>query len=172
MTGLRMGELIALRWRDVDWPSSRIRVRRSHVRGEYVSPKSKRGSRSVPLADDLGAELDRHFQGSKFSAVDDLVFAHPVTGRPLDRSKVRKRFKDALRAAKVREIRFHDLRHTFGTRMAAAGTPMRTLQEFMGHPDFKTTLVYADYSPSEHERVWVEAAFSPDAAEIGASSAA
>jgi integrase len=47
----------------------------------------------------------------------------------------------------VRKLRFHDLRHTFGTRMAAAGVPMRTLQEWMGHRDLKTTLIYADYAP-------------------------
>ena len=159
MTGLRMGELIALRWRDVDWPSSRVRVRRSHVRGEYVSPKSKRGSRSMPLADELAAELERHYQRSRFGGDDDLVFSHPSTGRPLDRSKVRKRFKAALRRAGVRVVRFHDLRHTFGTRMAAVGVPMRTLQEWMGHASVKTTEIYADYSPSEREREWVEAAF-------------
>jgi integrase len=159
MTGLRQGELIALRWKDVDWPSSRIRVRRSYGRGEFSTPKSKRGSRSVPLADELAAELERHYRGSTFGGDDDLVFAHPVTGGPLDRSKVRKRFRAAVMRAEVREVRFHDLRHTFGTRMAAAGVPMRTLQEWLGHRDFKTTLIYADYSPSEHERAWVEEAF-------------
>jgi integrase len=56
-------------------------------------------------------------------------------------------------------VRFHDLRHTFGTRMAAAGVPMRTLQEWMGHRDFKTTLIYADYMPGQHEAVLVDAAF-------------
>jgi len=59
----------------------------------------------------------------------------------------------------MREIRFHDLRHTFGTRMAAAGVPLRTLQEWMGHRDFKTTLIYADYQPSEREAELVERAF-------------
>lgn len=59
-------------------------------------------------------------------------------------------------------MRFHDLRHTFGTRMAAAGVPMRTLQEWMGHRDFKTTLIYADYAPGAKEAEWAEAAF-PDA---------
>ena len=73
---------------------------------------------------------------------------------------MRKGFKDALRAAGVREVRFHDLRHTFGTRMAGVGVPMRTLQEWMGHADFKTTLIYADYAPSEREREWVEEAFA------------
>ena len=56
-------------------------------------------------------------------------------------------------------MRFHDLRHTFGTRMAAAGVPMRTLQEWMGHRDYKTTLIYADYAPIAHERDFVERAF-------------
>ena len=80
----------------------------------------------------------------------------------MDRSKLLKRFKAALRAAGVREIRFHDLRHTFGTRMAAAGVPMRTLQEWMGHRDFKTTLIYADYMPGQREADLVNAAFRPD----------
>ncbi len=48
--------------------------------------------------------------------------------------------------ADVRAGRFHDLRHTFGTRMAAQGMPMRVLQELMGHRDFKTTLIYAGYA--------------------------
>ena len=56
-------------------------------------------------------------------------------------------------------MRFHDLRHTFGTRMAAQGVPMRVLQEMMGHRDFKTTLIYADYAPSAREAEWVEEAF-------------
>jgi integrase len=160
LTGLRQGELIALRWRDVDWPAGRLRVRRSYVRGEFSSPKSRRGTRSVPLHDELAGELERHSRGSPFQADDDLVFPHPRLGSPLDRTKVRKRFKDAVKAAKVRQVRFHDLRHTFGTRMAGVGVPMRTLQEWMGHCDFKTTLIYADYSPSAREHEWVEAAFA------------
>jgi integrase len=70
------------------------------------------------------------------------------------------RFKKALKAAGVREVRFNDLRHTFGTRVAAAGVPMRTLQEWMGHRDFRTTLIYADYSPGEREGEMVDDAFS------------
>jgi len=160
MSGLRQGELLGLRWRDIDWTAARVRVRRNWVRGEYGTPKSRRSSRSVPLADRVAGELDRHFQGSSFKADDDLVFPHPVIGTPLDRSRLLKRFKAALKRAQVREVRFHDLRHTFGTRMAGAGVPMRTLQEWMGHRDIKTTLIYADYAPSEHEAAWVEQAFA------------
>ena len=59
----------------------------------------------------------------------------------------------------MRAVRSNDLRHTFGTRMAAAGVPLRTLQEWMGHRDFKTTLIDADYCPSAHETEMVERAF-------------
>ena len=97
----------------------------------------------------------------------DLVFCHPHSGRPLDRSRLLKRFKAALRRAEVREVRFHDLRHTFGTRMAAAGVPMRTLQEWMGHRDFKTTLIYADYMPAAREADLVDRAFADRGADLG-----
>ncbi|MHB8696008.1 MAG: tyrosine-type recombinase/integrase, partial [Solirubrobacteraceae bacterium] len=166
MTGMRQGELFALRWRDVDWSARRIRVRRNFVRGEYGTPKSKRSSRSVPLASRVATELELLFQESQWKRDDDLVFAHPETGRPIDRSKLLKRFKAALKAAEVRPVRFHDLRHTFGTRMAAQGVPMRVLQEMMGHRDFKTTLIYADYAPSERETEWVEQAFYPATPEV------
>ncbi|MGZ6560243.1 MAG: tyrosine-type recombinase/integrase [Solirubrobacteraceae bacterium] len=52
-----------------------------------------------------------------------------------------------MKRAGVREVRFHDLRHTFGTRCAAAGVPLRTLQAWMGHADIKTTMVYTHYAP-------------------------
>ncbi|MGD1058351.1 MAG: site-specific integrase [Solirubrobacteraceae bacterium] len=160
MTGMRQGELLALRWRDIDWPARRVRIRRSYVRGEFGTPKSKRSSRSVPLADRLAGELDRLHQETPYRHDDELVFAHPHTGKPIDRSRLLKRYKAALKRAEVRPVRFHDLRHTFGTRMAAQGVPMRTLQEMMGHRDFKTTLIYADYAPSAREAEWVEAAFT------------
>ena len=161
MSGLRMGELLGLRWCDVDWTAARLRVRRSFVRGQFGSPKSKRSSRAVPLADALARELERHFKESNYQGDEDLVFCHPRLGNPLDRSRVLKRFQAAARRAGVGRVRFHDLRHTFGTRMAAHGVPMRTLQEWMGHRDFATTLIYSDYAPSAQEAEWVEAAFAP-----------
>ena len=82
MTGLRQGELLGLRWRDIDWTAARVRVRRNWVRGEFGTPKSRRSSRSVPLADRVAGDLDRHFKGSSFTGDDDLVFAHPLLGTP------------------------------------------------------------------------------------------
>lgn len=165
MTGLRQGELIALRWRDVDWIAARIRVRRNYVRGEFGTPKSRRSSRSVPMADALAGELDRYFRASAWTGEDDLVFADPHTGGPLERAGVLRRFRKALKASRLDEShRFHDLRHTFGTRMAGSGVPMRTLQEWMGHRDLETTLIYADYAPSAHEAAFIEAAFGSGSA--------
>jgi integrase len=149
MAGMRRRELLALRWRDVDWAAGLIRVRRNYTRGELGTPKTRRSSRAVPLADLLAAELERHFQRSYFRGDDDLVFAHPQLGTVLDPSKLRKRFTATRERAGVRYVRFHDLRRTFGTRMAGAGAPMRALQEWMGHSDHRTTLIYADYAPDQ-----------------------
>lgn len=159
MTGLRQGELLGLRWRDIDWVAGRVRVRQNFVRGHWGTPKSRRGSRSVPLADRVAGELERHHQRSAYQGDDDLVFPDPQTGDVLDYSRLGRRYKKALRKGRVRSVRFNDLRHTFGTRMAASGVPLRTLQEWMGHRDFKTTLIYADYAPSAHEGEMVERAF-------------
>jgi integrase len=161
MSGLRQGELVALRWTDIDWQANRIRVRRNYTRQRFGTPKSRRSSRSVPMIERVARELERHFQASAFQGDEDLVFPHPYTGHPLDASKLRKRFKEVLGRAEVRPIRFHDLRHTFGTHCASAGVPLRTLQEWLGHRDYKTTLVYADYAPNPHEADLVERAFRP-----------
>ena len=61
MTGMRQGELLALRWQDVDWSAQRVRVNRNYVNGQFGTPKSRRG-RSVPLADRLGGELDQLYR--------------------------------------------------------------------------------------------------------------
>jgi integrase len=160
MTGLRLGELLALRWMDVDWPAMRIRVRQNYVRGEYGTPKSKRSTRSVPMADEVAGALDRHFQRTGLQSDDDLVFGHPLTGMPMYRQGITRRLHRALTAAGIDAHVFHDLRHTFGTRCAAAGVPMRTLQEWMGHRDITTTQRYADYAPSTREADMVATAFA------------
>jgi integrase len=163
MTGLRQGELLGLRWKNIDWTAEKIRVVQSYVRGEFNDPKSEGSARSVPLAPRIAAELERLSQRSPWQADDDLVFAHPHTGNPLNRSKLTKRFKEAEKRAGVPVLKFHELRHTFGTRCAAAGVNMRVLQAWMGHRDFKTTLIYARYAPSAGEADMVERAFSPGA---------
>ncbi len=161
MTGLRKGELVALRWRDIDWPAQRVRVRQNYTRGEFGTPKSRRSTRSLPLADELAGELERLYQRSRWQADSDLVFGHPASGTVQPKANITRRFRVALRAAGLDDShRFHDLRHTFGTRMAASGVPLRTLQEWLGHRDLATTQIYADYSPGNREAEMVAAAFA------------
>ncbi len=160
MTGLRQGELLGLRWRDVDLDARRVRVVSPYVRGEFGDPKSEGSGRSVPLAERVAVALAELRERSYYRSDSELVFAHPESGRPLDRSKLIRRFRQATERAGVRGVTFHELRHTFGTRMAAAGVPLRTIQHWMGHADAKTTQVYAHYQPSSREAELVDAAFS------------
>jgi integrase len=145
--------------------TQRIRVRNTFVRGER-SPDGKSelsARRSVPMASRLARELELWSRRAAYAGDDELVFAHPQKGTPLDRSKVTKRFKAACKDAGVRPVRFHDLRHTFATQLAASSVPVRTIQEFLGHADSKTTQIYSHYAPSHHEVQMVDDAFAPTA---------
>jgi integrase len=161
MTGLRQSELLGLRWRDIDTDAHRIRVRNAYTRGEHSSRGKSNLStrRSVPVADRLLAELARWQTRTAYDSPSALVFAHPLSGRPLDRSKLTRRFKEACAQAGVPVITFHELRHTFATTMAAKGVPLRKLQEWLGHADIKTTQIYMHYAPDEQELELVNSAF-------------
>jgi integrase len=143
----------------------RVRVRQNHVLGEHGTPKSKRSTRSVPMAAEVSGTLERLFKASARQDDDDLEFADPLTGGPISKAANNRRFRKAHRATRLDEShRIHDLRHTFGTRCAAARVPMRTLQEWMGHREIATTQRYADYAPSAHEAELIAAAFDSVAA--------
>ena len=110
MTGLRQGELLALRWQDVDWTAQRIRVRRSHVLGEFDTPKSRRGQRSVPMSQRVARELDHWQQVTAWGGGEALVFAELLSGEVLRRGALMRRYRRSLKAAKLDEAqRFHDL---------------------------------------------------------------
>jgi integrase len=110
MTGLRRGELLALRWMDLDAGAGVIRVRRSYRRGEFGTPKSRRSSRAVPLAERVRTELEQQRQRSAFIDSHDLVFAHPVSGSVLDPSRILKDFQTDRAAAGLRPLTLHCLK--------------------------------------------------------------
>jgi integrase len=91
-----------------------------------------------------------------------LVFVG-VAGGYLDGSALRRCYKAALGAARLRPLRFHDLRHTFGTRMIAKAD-IRRVQEWMGHADVQTTMRYLHYAPREEDARLVAEAFELDSA--------
>ncbi len=165
MAGLRQAELLGLRWYSVDWSAMKLRAARdTFTRGHMKeSGKSEAAGRGVPMTVQLARELELHSQRSRFTGATDLVFPNPVTGRPQQRGEVHRRLKRTLKRAGVREeLSLHGLRHTFGTRLAAAGVPLVKIQEWMGHENAETTQIYVDFQPSEQDGKLVERAFGSD----------
>jgi integrase len=145
-TGLRLGELLALRWIDVDFAKRLVHVRRAYTHRELGPPKSGR-VRSVPLIDDVARALDGLSRRQHFTGTDDLVFPNTV-GDPLDDSALRRRFYRALERAGLKRIRFHDLRHSFGT-LAVQVFPLSDVKAYMGQADIQTTMVYVHHVPAD-----------------------
>ena len=152
-TGLRRGELIALRWRDVDFAGCVIRVRASYSAGALTTPKSGK-LRSVPMAPQVAETLARL---GRTATDDGLVFLGEGGGY-LDGSALRRRYKLALERAGLRSLRFHDLRHTFGTRAISKADILR-VKEWMGHADVATTMRYLHYVPRPEDARLIAAAF-------------
>jgi integrase len=115
-TGMRQGELRALRWRDIDFAADRIHVRRSATTGadaQAKAPKSGR-VRSVPMVPQVATALAKLSTRDHFTADDDLVFPN-IVGKIENDMLLRRRYYRALKGAKLPRVRFHDLRHVFGS---------------------------------------------------------
>jgi integrase len=158
-TGLRTGELRALRWRDVSFASASVRVQRNMpAGGEAGAPKSGK-VRSVPLMDDAAKELDALSRREHFVAPDDVVFCGPG-GAMLGEDALRKALYSAMKAAKIDRkafparsgFTFHDLRHTFGT-LAAQVWALHDVQAYMGHANIQTTMRYLHHVPKHDAAV-------------------
>ena len=85
-------------------------------------------------------------------------------GEPQHHMELRARFYAALTRAGLKRIRFHDLRHTFGTVAAAAGRPITSIQAWMGHAHISTTMIYAHYAPAKDEAALLGEAFRAESA--------
>jgi integrase len=140
-TGMRRGELLALRWGDVDWNSHRIWVRRNINRhGQFQEPKTRGSVRAIAMPDTLAATLREHRMASRWKEADDLIFA-TEKGTPLDgQNFVRRVFDPALRRAGLPKIRFHDLRHSFASLLIAQGEHPKLISEQLGHASVQITL--------------------------------
>jgi integrase len=145
--GLRRGELVALRWRDVDFPGRKIIVRRSLSGETEVRSTKSRRAREVPLPDQAAAALDRLCRRDDFTGPDDYVFVGRL-GRRLDPSALRRRFERARDAAGLEPLRFHDLRHTYGSLLVAGGIDLASVKAAMGHSRITTTERYLHARPA------------------------
>jgi integrase len=139
-TGLRHGELLGLRWQDVDLVAGRLMVRQALSRQYIDTPKNGR-SREVPLSDEAIRVLKahRHLRG-------ELVFCD-VAGRLLTRDACRWPLWGACKRAGLRLIGWHTLRHTFASHLVMRGAPLKAVQELLGHSDITMTMRYAHLSP-------------------------
>jgi integrase len=159
-TGLRVGELLGLKWSDTDLNARRLRVSRQLQRSQegliFTEPKSA-SRRTVDLAASTVEVLKRHRKRQVEETLkaggaykdNDLVFAGDL-GEPIGPEKVTQRaFKPLLKRAGLPEIRFHDLRHTFATLLLARGVHPTYVQRALGHASVKMTLDrYSHWMPS------------------------
>lgn len=139
-SGLRLGELSALRWEDVDLVAGRLVVRRSVTRDVVSSPKNNR-QREVPLSGVLRAVLraHRHLRG-------ELVFC-ASDGHMLTRNEVKRPLYRGCRRAGLRQIGWHVLRHSFASHLVMRGAPLPAVQQLLGHATIEMTMRYAHLSP-------------------------
>lgn len=154
-TGLRQGELLALRWRDVDLVAGLVHVRRNFTDRREKVPKGRK-VRAVPLMARVADELARLKDRDHFAEEGDLVFGSDV-GDHLDAWALRRRFYKALETAELRRIRFHDLRHHFGSLAITVLDPF-AVQSYMGHQHYSTTQRYLHHKPRPGDASLLQAA--------------
>lgn len=142
--GLRLGEIVALEWGDVDLHTRRLIVQRSDWCGHVTVPKGGR-SRRLPMTQRLTTALraSRHLRSERVLCLPD--------GTPFTRDRVIKAVRGSQRVAGLPQAGVHVLRHTFCSHLAMKGAPARAIQELAGHADLSTTQRYMHLSPAATE---------------------
>lgn len=142
VTGLRIGEAIALQWQHLRLEGSapRVRVRRTHYKGAVKPPKSKYGRRDVPLPAEIVSALREHRKDSEWQRDEDLVFPSRA-GTPLDPQNTMRRYlKVAAEEAGVPWAGFHTFRHTCASMLFERGANAKQVQRWLGHHSASFTL--------------------------------
>lgn len=165
-TGMRLGELRALRWGDVLFKEQAIRVRGSYTHGSLNAPKSGK-VRSVPMVEDVAAMLSKLRQRERWIEDGDLVFPGDAGGHFCD-SALRRRFNEAVKRAGLRRLRFHDLRHCFGS-LAIKRAEITAVKEWMGHSSVRVTERYLHYRNRADEAAILSAAFKVEKPDLRAA---
>lgn len=154
--GMRRSELLALLWEDIDFEQKSIRVWEGYAAKQKGKTKGRK-SRTVPMVDKVEARLKRLKRRGHHTGRNDHVFVNR-DGTPLDGSALRRRYIRALEAAKLRRLRFHDLRHTFGS-LAINVASIVQVQHWMGHKDIQTTMRYLHHKSRADDARLLSAAF-------------
>ena len=158
-TGARHGEILALRWSDIDFDEGTVRIERSlswarrpgePMRARFLPPKTKAGRRTIPASPELLHQLKAWRVQSAHSRDSDLIFPKR-NGEPQQRKTVLEEgLAPALTGAKLPSVTMHSLRHSFATALIAAGTPIPEVQSYLGHARATVTLdTYAHFLPRQ-----------------------
>lgn len=164
MTGCRRGELLALRWSDIDMTRGAISINRtleelSATQVVFTEPKTARSRRSIPVSADVIAVLQKHqvrlakekLEAGELYEDNGLVFP-TERGRPYMPQKVTAMFRLILQQAGVKRIRLHDLRHAHATLLLTAGTNLKVVSERLGHSTIQITGdIYSHVLPTLQE---------------------
>jgi len=142
-TGMRRGEMLALKWACVDFLHSTIRVESSDWQGKLGPTKTGR-PRVVPLSKELTKALERH---RRHSLESEFVFCNE-DGSPLRFTQIKRPLYAACKAAGLPKVQWHAFRHTFASQLVMAGVSLRAVQELLGHQSFDMTLRYSHLSPN------------------------
>lgn len=137
-TGMRIGELIGLRWQDVDFVNKQINVNQTYSDGIFTTPKSNK-SRPIPM----NAVLLKALSG----AVKAGMYVFSYNGEHLNPDMVRYPLEKALKQVGYKHITYHIFRHTFASYLVMDGVSLHSVKELMGHADIKETMKYAHLAP-------------------------
>ena len=136
-TGMRRGEILGLKWRDLNLETGELNIKRQLTTKGISVPKTKSSIRTILLPPDM-LDLLREM---KKTAKYDWIFPSPVKeGEPRNPTAITKRFRIMLERAHCKHVRFHDLRHTFATMALENGMDVKTLSDMIGHVSSETTL--------------------------------
>jgi len=172
LTGLRIGELLALRWKHIDISVGAIRVRETVHEGSFGTPKTRSSRRDIPISLSARGLLQQLSNGA---TPDDLVF-HSQNGSPVNPKNLANRvLRPACRALGFPVVGWHSFRHTHATLLGESGGSLKTAQALLGHSDVETTLNIYTHAIPDSQRVAVERVaeiLDPNGLKIGTASAA
>jgi integrase len=156
-SGARQGELLGLRWADVDWENCQLIVQRTFNNGRLFTPKTQTSKRKIDLGPTVMKELKKWRLACPKNDLD-LVFPNEAGNHINNKNMLRRYFRPALQAAECPSIRFHDLRHTYASLFIAQGENIKYIQNQLGHASPTITLnVYAhlmkDRNPEAAQRL-------------------
>ncbi|HXU19790.1 MAG TPA: site-specific integrase [Verrucomicrobiae bacterium] len=153
LTGLRIGELLALRWKHLDFLCGAIQIRETVSEGKFGTPKTKSSRRDVPMSDPVREALLAQRGRSRQTGSDDLIFATRKQTPLNPKNLLRRQLRPACAALELPLVSWHSFRHTHATLLGESGESLKTAQALLGHSDLGTTLnVYTHAIPESQKR--------------------